>query len=248
LQNFGIQTDSSMVYLKTLTMNSLLAVVNKLKDTKHYPEQLSTIRTDLVVDTIGNTPNIQLQQACLLLISGLATWVPEVVLHSVMPIFTLMGSTVLRQSDDYSAHVIDQTVSQVVPPLVASLKARSKEVLSGLADILLSFAAAFEHIPSHRRLSLYTHIVEALGAEECLFAVVCMIRYRYPTDFSAREFAAELTNSFSPQLALNVCLLFHDLTNDANPNFRWCYKALNWQRMYSRIDERYQRHYCISKI
>jgi U3 small nucleolar RNA-associated protein 10 len=208
LQNFGIQTESSMVYLKTLTINALLDVVNRLKDTKDYPEQLSTVRTDLVVDTIANTPNIQLQQACLLLISGLATWLPEVVLHSVMPIFTLMGSSVLRQGDDYSAHVIDQTVSQVVPPLVASLRARSKEVLSGLSDILVSFTVAFEHIPSHRRLSLFTHIVNALGAEECLFAVVCMIRNRYPTDFGARQFAADLTDSFSPQIALKVCVYF----------------------------------------
>ncbi len=33
---------------------------------------------------------------------------PELVLHSIMPIFTFMGASVLRQGDEYSAYVIDQ--------------------------------------------------------------------------------------------------------------------------------------------
>ena len=43
--------------------------------------------------------------------SSLASVAPEVVIHSVMPIFTFMSSTVLRHTDDYSAHVVDKASS-----------------------------------------------------------------------------------------------------------------------------------------
>src|SRR6202012_1922339 len=49
LQNFAIQTDSNLGYLKGLAVNSLLQIVDKLKDTKETKIDRSSIRTDLVV-------------------------------------------------------------------------------------------------------------------------------------------------------------------------------------------------------
>jgi U3 small nucleolar RNA-associated protein 10 len=132
---------------------------------------------------------------------------PEAVLHSVMPIFTFMGSTILRQSDDYSAHVIDQTVSRVIPPLVGSLRKRSRDVVSGVSDLLLSFTAAFEHIPLHRRLKLFELLVNALGPQDCLFAVIVLIIDRHPTDSSIRSFIVELMNMYPAETNLKVCNL-----------------------------------------
>jgi U3 small nucleolar RNA-associated protein 10 len=48
------------------------------------------------------------QNTALLLVAGLAVIAPELVLHSIMPIFTFMASSVLKKDDDYSALVIDQ--------------------------------------------------------------------------------------------------------------------------------------------
>jgi U3 small nucleolar RNA-associated protein 10 len=78
------------------------------QDTNSIEAEKKTIRIDLLVDCIRNTSNPQVQNAALLLISCLAAWVPDIVLHNVMPIFTFMGTTILRQGDEYSAHVIDQ--------------------------------------------------------------------------------------------------------------------------------------------
>ncbi|KAF2663676.1 hypothetical protein BT63DRAFT_393492 [Microthyrium microscopicum] len=214
LQVFSSQTNNALIYLKSSTINSLFAIVDKLKNTKEVPKDKTAIRTDLVVDTIRTTSNIQLQNEALLLVSCLAVWIPEVVLHSVMPIFTLMGTTILRQGDDYSAHVIDQTVSRVVPPLVASLKKRSREVVSGVSDLLVSFTAAFEHIPSHRRLVLFQHVVEALGPKDCLFAVVCMILNQHRSDFSARQFVIDLVNQFDAEIQLGMLIQSVDLIAD----------------------------------
>jgi U3 small nucleolar RNA-associated protein 10 len=68
----------------------------------------SAVRVDILVDCIRSSASPQVQSAALLLIGSLAVTTPELVLHSVMPIFTFMGSSVLRQGDEYSAHVIDE--------------------------------------------------------------------------------------------------------------------------------------------
>ncbi|QDS77678.1 hypothetical protein FKW77_003509 [Venturia effusa] len=214
IHHYRAQTESGMVYLQALTINSLLAIVDKLKDTKVSPGDKSVIRTDLLVECIRHTTNSQVQNAALLLVSCLAVWQPEVVLHSVMPIFTFMGSTILRQADDYSAHVIDQTVSHVVPPLVTSLRKKNKEVVRGAADLLLSFTAAFEHIPLHRRLGLFEHVTKTLGPKDCLFAIMAMIVDRYPTDNEARRFLVELVNIFEPTIDLQAIRQYVGLVTD----------------------------------
>ena len=68
----------------------------------------SAVRADLIIDCFRTTSNPQVQQAALVLMSSLATIVPELIIHNVMPVFTFMGTSVLRQSDDYSAYVVDQ--------------------------------------------------------------------------------------------------------------------------------------------
>ena len=67
-----------------------------------------------------------MQNTALLLVSRLADVAPELVLHSVMPIFTFMGSNVLQKDDEYSIDVIDQTIYQVVPALAQSLRKQSE--------------------------------------------------------------------------------------------------------------------------
>jgi U3 small nucleolar RNA-associated protein 10 len=214
IHHYRAQTESGMVYLQGLAINSLLAIVDKLKDTKVSPGDKSVIRTDLLVECIRHTSNPQVQNAALLLVSCLAVWQPEVVLHSVMPIFTFMGTTILRQADDYSAHVIDQTVSHVVPPLVISLRKKNKEVVRGASDLLLSFTAAFEHIPLHRRLGLFEHVTKTLGPNDCLFAIMAMIVDRYPTDNEAGSFVVELVNIFDPSIDLQAIRQYVGLVTD----------------------------------
>ncbi len=60
------------------------------------------------MDCVRATANPQVQQTALLLIADLARVAPELILHSIMPIFTFMGASVLRQDDEYSAYVINR--------------------------------------------------------------------------------------------------------------------------------------------
>ncbi|KAF2143435.1 uncharacterized protein K452DRAFT_307562 [Aplosporella prunicola CBS 121167] len=214
LQHYKIQTSSSLVYLQSLVISSLLSIVDQMKSTGATIDQ-SAIRADLLVDCVRHTSNPQVQNSALLLISSLATCVPDVVLHSVMPIFTFMGSSILRQSDDYSAHVIDQTVSRVVPPLAASLRKRKRDLVLGVAELLLSFTAAYEHIPLHRRLGLFGQLAKTLGPNDSLFAIVSMLLEKYPTDRNVRRFAVELMRMFDPTTNLKAAKRYLELVEDA---------------------------------
>lgn len=49
-----------------------------------------------------------MRNSALLLVSALAKVTPELILHSIMPVFTFMGANVLRQDDEYSAYVVKQ--------------------------------------------------------------------------------------------------------------------------------------------
>ncbi|WPH03565.1 Hypothetical protein R9X50_00644600 [Acrodontium crateriforme] len=196
LHHYKTLMGSQLVYLQELLMGCLLSVVNGLKGGASADIDRSVVRADLIVECVRTTTSTQVHNTALLLISNLATWAPDLVLHSVMPLFTFMSTTLLRQSDEYSAHVTDQTVARIVPPLAASLKKKGKDLVSGAAELLLSFTAAFEHIPLHRRAGLFQHLVETLGAKEVLFAVVAMLLERYPEDSRMIDFTTDLMSSF----------------------------------------------------
>lgn len=121
-----------------------------------------------------------------------------------MPIFTFVGSTLLRQKDDYSAHVVDQTISRVVPQLAASLRAKQRNFLAGVSDLLLSFTAAFEHIPGHRRLKLFSELAQTLSPGESLPAIIALLIDRYPASKAQRKFVPELLLNFEPMVTLEV--------------------------------------------
>lgn len=214
LHHYKILLDSELVYLQGLIINGLLDVVNGLKSTANKDIDRSVIRADLIVECVRTTSSTQVHHASLLLMSALASWAPDLVLHSVMPLFTFMSSTILKQGDDYSAHVTDQTVARIIPPLAASLKKRGKDLISGAAELLLSFTAAFEHIPLHRRAGLFRHLVQTLGAEDSLFAVVAMLVERYPDQTNVLPFVAELMGEFDVDVQLHAVNQYLDLVFD----------------------------------
>jgi U3 small nucleolar RNA-associated protein 10 len=215
LQHYRTQLGSNLVYLQQLVIGCLFSIVDSLKQNPAVKVDRSVLRADLIVECVRTSTNAQIHNAALLLISSLSSWAPDLVLHSVMPIFTFMSNTLLRQSDDYSAHVIDQTVSRVVPPLVASLRKKNQDLVTGAAELLLSFTAAFEHIPLHRRLRLFSHLVTALGPQDFLPAITAMLFDKYPTDKRVPTFSAELMGSFSPEVQLIAASQYIDLATNA---------------------------------
>jgi U3 small nucleolar RNA-associated protein 10 len=215
LQPLKQQSGSELVYLQSLVLGSLTPMVNELKNNRDASEYQAAVRVDLLIDIIRHSNSPQVQNAALLLIATLASWVPEVVLHNLMPIFTFISSTLLRQTDDYSAHVVDQTISRVVPQLAASLRAKHKNLLTGVSDLLLSFTAAFEHIPQHRRMKLFSELARTLGPEDSLSAIIALLVDRYPTSTAQEKFVPELLLQFEPMVTLETFKGYLGLVADA---------------------------------
>jgi hypothetical protein len=65
-----------------------------------------------------------------------------------------MSASVLRQEDEYSAHVIEQTIKSVIPMLAASTDGQTA---IDTVPIIAAFVANFDFIPKHRRL-LYVRV------------------------------------------------------------------------------------------
>ncbi|PLB41036.1 snoRNA-binding rRNA-processing protein UTP10 [Aspergillus candidus] len=215
LHHFKAQVQSGMSYLLSLALGSLLAIVNRSKATAKAQFDTSVIRADLVVDCVRTTESPQVQNAALLLVAGLSVIAPELVLHSVMPIFTFMGSSVLRKDDEYSVSVIDQTIDQVVPALIQSLRNQKRDIVSGTSELLLSFTAAFEHIPSHRRLRLFHALITKLGTQDFLFAVLAMLANRYSMDKDVLILMSGLASDASASVELSTYSKYLGLVSDS---------------------------------
>lgn len=83
----------------------------------------------------------------------------------------------------------------------------------GASELLLSFTAAFEHIPIHRRKALFSSLIDKLGAEKFLFALLILLLDRHADDESVMEFVKDFVGRYSPliQLKVGFCFLFHDV-------------------------------------
>ncbi|KAJ9131685.1 U3 small nucleolar RNA-associated protein 10 [Pleurostoma richardsiae] len=205
---------SELGYLQQLVLSSLLAMMPAYKKDKALKIDTSVGHGDVLVTCIQKSSSPAVQNSALLLVASLAQTAPDVVLHSVMPIFTFMGSSVLKQSDDYSAHVINQTIKEVVPPLIETFRKSRRNIVASASELLSSFVIAYEHVPSHRKHDLFISLTENLGPRDFLFALVAMFVDRYGTSDDILSFCAELMNSFGAEIQLQTLVKFLDLVRD----------------------------------
>ncbi|KAF8425871.1 armadillo-type protein [Tirmania nivea] len=185
VMNVASEIGVGIGYLLQLILGILSSIVNYIKNSDSPKRKLDgSIRADVLVNCIRSTQSPQVQNRALLLVAALADVAPEIVLHSVMPIFTFMGANVLRQDDEYSAHVIEQTVQRVIPPLVKSLHRQAQAssavgIVAGVAELVSSFVTAYIHIPVHRRSRLFIKLTDTLGADEFLYVILAMLAEKY---------------------------------------------------------------------
>ncbi|KAI6709306.1 hypothetical protein JHW43_008174 [Diplocarpon mali] len=213
LQHLKAQVASELAYLQGLVLSNLLAILKSHKADSGVKLDYGAVRVDLLVDCVQKASSPQVQNAALLVIACLADTAPELVLHSVMPIFTFMGSSVLRQNDEYSAYVIKQTIREVIPPLISSLR-KEGDPVTGAAELLLSFVAAYEHVPQHRRNALFNSLVQTLGVEDFLFAFLAMLVDKYGVTENIKTFVSDLTGSFGVEIQLQSAIKYLDLVAD----------------------------------
>ena len=214
LHHLSTLVGSELGYLQNLVLSSLLAMMPAYKGNKELTIDASVGHGDILATCIQKSSSPAVINAALLLVASLARTAPDVVLQSVMPIFTFMGSSVLKQADDYSAHVVNQTIKEVIPPLIDTFRRRGRNVVASTKDLLASFVTAYEHIPSHRKHDLFISLVENLGPEDFLFAVLAMFVDRYAATDNMISFTTQLMSSFSVEIQLQTLIKLEDLISD----------------------------------
>jgi len=215
LQHCQSKAKATTDYLLVLIIDSVLAIVKGAESSTGLGISHSVIRTDVLIDCVKTTTSPQVRNTALLLVSALATVAPESVLHSVMPVFTFMGANLLRRDDDFSAHVVKQTMESVIPRLVQSLHKRKDGPFIGVSELLLSFAAAYEHIPTQRRFDLFTSLVDKVGSSEHLFALLAILMDKYPDDQRVTQFAADLTSHYDVKAQIRTMERYLEVILDA---------------------------------
>ncbi|KAL8842200.1 MAG: hypothetical protein Q9170_000606 [Blastenia crenularia] len=201
LQTYKQLSGIELHYLELLTMNSLRGILER---SANLQIERNNIRVDVLVGFIRHSSDPQVQQTALLLVSVLAGIAPELILHDVMPIFTFMGSDIMKRTDDYSAYVVKQTMDSVIPRMMISLRKRHRDTMVGVSELLLSFAAAFEHIPRERRLTLFQSLMEMVGVDEFLFALLVLLHNKLPDNKRVLQFSIDLLNCYEVETQLLV--------------------------------------------
>lgn len=189
---------------ETLARCMLLSIVQMKRKGKSHSFDSNSVRADLIVNCIRSSQSPQVQNRLLLVIAELASLAPEIILHSVMPIFTFMGAHTIRQDDEFLNSVLQQTISKVIPAIAAN---GSSSLSNEIEFLLTSFAAAFQHIPRHRRVKLFTTLAKTLGYDKLLDIILFLMGQQYSKNGSASviEFSQTLLKQFSAREQL-TCL------------------------------------------
>ncbi|KAL8823214.1 MAG: hypothetical protein Q9191_006066 [Dirinaria sp. TL-2023a] len=192
LRKFKSVSESEVSYLEVLTLDSAHEIIKANKNVLMSHANGSSVRPEVLIDCMSNTGNTQVHQAALMLVASIASTSPELILHSVMPIFTSMGGGIMRNDDEYSAHVISKTMESIIPQLVQALRGRKVNPVISLSELFLSFVAAYKDIPIERRHHLFCSLVDKTGPDDFLFALLVLLVDKYPGRPKVLDFAAGL--------------------------------------------------------
>ncbi|CEG76908.1 hypothetical protein RMATCC62417_11736 [Rhizopus microsporus] len=208
----------SLEYINQLLMAALTHIIHHAEERGIKVEE-SALRVDVVVQCIRITGNPQTHNQALLLMANIASMYPECVLHNIMPLFTFMGANVLRQDDNYSFQVIQQTMEKILPPLVVSSRKSNNDDETALVlevrPIIKVFVDALFHIPKHRRLRLFTILIHTLGEDEFLFAIISLLLEKFTERLakgarndaeSLTEFSLIICQQFAPKTQMKAIL------------------------------------------
>lgn len=202
---------------ETLASCMLRAIIQMKNGGNHTLFDSNSIRADLIVNSIRSSQSPQVQNRLLLVIAELASLAPEIILHSVMPIFTFMGAHTIRQDDEFSNSVLQQTISKVIPAIAAN---GSTSMSNEIEFLLTSFAAAFQHIPRHRRVKLFTTLTKTLGHDNSLHIILFLMAQQYASNAAKLklhecravvEFATAVLKQFEADEQLQAVQQFYGL-------------------------------------
>lgn len=97
---------------------------------------------------------------------------PDQVLHDIIPIFTFVGTALVRHDDSYSYQIIEKVIENIVPKLIRQGDGND---LKTVVPILKIFSSIVLDVPEHRRLTLYIKLLTTLGADKFLWPFIAVL-------------------------------------------------------------------------
>jgi hypothetical protein len=126
-----------------------------------------------ILQCLHTSSDPSIHKSALLLLATVAQLFPHKVLAHIMSVFTMVGSAAasLRSDDNYTLLVIQRTVESVVPSLLSSGL--------GIHQLVEAFVTQLPHIPSHRRLLLFTILVKCITPTRTLPLLLCLLLFAH---------------------------------------------------------------------
>lgn len=187
------------------TNQLILSTIHRLTQ-KELPVRDADLQIALITKCIRTSRNPQTHHHALLVLVELLKYVDvHRALLNIMPIFTFMGNTIVRQDDAYSIQVISKTLETVVP----IVNAADNEIHA--SKLLRVFIVSLPHIPEHRRMPLFVKLLQLLENHLHLYYLLTFENHAMKignqrTEHSAQQldFALQVSQEFSPQQLLQV--------------------------------------------
>ncbi|KDN52062.1 hypothetical protein K437DRAFT_244218 [Tilletiaria anomala UBC 951] len=172
-------------------------------DINKDPTIMQSFRVDALATIIKLPLSSSLLHAVLRLMAKVAHYAPEQVVHNVMPIFTFVGSSVLSRDDQASFAIVESTIRDIVPALTANVRSELKgadefALFLRCRDFLRIFTGAANHMPRHRRTSVFKLLIDVLGPADFLGPTLMLLIDRHTNKIlkssrsDARDVALEL--------------------------------------------------------
>lgn len=198
------------------TNQLLLSTIHRLI-TKKLPVRDPNQQVVLITKCIRTSRNPQTHHhALLVLVELLKNIDVRQALFNIMPIFTFMGNTVVRQDDAYSIQIISKILETVVP----IVNATDNEIHA--CELLRIFVVSLPDIPEHRRIPLFIKLLQLLDNHLHLYYLLTFERHiltnmkitNQKTPAQRLDFALQVSQTFSPQRLLQVCVKIADFIKE----------------------------------
>ncbi|XP_015171671.1 PREDICTED: HEAT repeat-containing protein 1 isoform X2 [Polistes dominula] len=175
------------------------------------------LQVDLIAQCIRKSRNPQTHYHALLVLVELLKIVDvKFAFHTIMPIFTFMGSSVVRQDDAYSIQIIIKTLETVIP----IVNVENNEI--HVCEILRTFIVSLPDIPEHRRTPLFVKLLQLLDNYLHLYYLLTFESFvlsksravNDQTPSQRLEFALNISKEFEPKRLLQVCVKLTQFLKD----------------------------------
>ncbi|XP_051158147.1 HEAT repeat-containing protein 1 [Leptopilina boulardi] len=187
--------------------NQLVLSALHLLSTKSLPIQGAHLHIALIAECIRISRNPQTHYYALsLLVELFKVADTQSALNNIMPIFTFMGSSVLRQEDSYSIQITSKTIETIIPVVNAGNDENKT------CEILRLFITSLPDIPEHRRIPIFVKLLQFLENYIHLYFLLTFESHVLSEQNNIQgraqkmEFAQQISLEFSSQKMINICV------------------------------------------